>query len=231
MLGSKQTALRCCIRYLGRQEGRENLIKDHIRLFYLHERLLLSSDQSGDQKMSDRGDKEEDRAESPLSSCLSMKSDWSKGQPLLFSNEPGPSDQKMSDRGDKEENRAESPLSSCLSMKSDWSKGQPLLFSNEPGPSDPHSCAPLHSALVSSLYSPLLLRFDGGTSPLLVPPSSIPLSRAFMSDQTQRWPAVWCSTMCRVSRLTQLTPPAQCMTIHLQKMKKREALFNAQVFL
>ncbi|XP_060899505.1 NLR family CARD domain-containing protein 3-like isoform X7 [Labrus mixtus] len=136
MLGSKQTALRCCIRYLGRQEGRENLIKDHIRLFYLHERLLLSSDQSGDQKMSDGGDKEEDRAESPLSSCLSMKSDLSKDEPPLFSNEPGPSDQKMSDRGDKEENRAESPLSSCLSMKSDRSKDYPPDFSNEPGPSD-----------------------------------------------------------------------------------------------
>ncbi|XP_065811565.1 NLR family CARD domain-containing protein 3-like [Labrus bergylta] len=87
--------------------------------------------------MSDRGDKEEDRAESPLSSCLSMKSDRSKGEPPDFSNEPGPSDQKMSDRGDKEEDRAESPLSSCLSMKSDWSKDLPLVFSNEPGPSDP----------------------------------------------------------------------------------------------
>ncbi|XP_065811564.1 NLR family CARD domain-containing protein 3-like [Labrus bergylta] len=87
--------------------------------------------------MSDRGDKEEDRAESPLSSCLSMKSDRSKRLPLDFSNEPGPSDQKMSDRGDKEEDRAESPLSSCLSMKSDRSKGLPPDFSNEPGPSDP----------------------------------------------------------------------------------------------
>ncbi|XP_065811561.1 NACHT, LRR and PYD domains-containing protein 12-like [Labrus bergylta] len=86
--------------------------------------------------MSDRGDKEEDRAESPLSSCLSMKSDQSKRLPLVFSNEPGPSDQKMSDRGDKEEDRAESPLSSCLSMKSDQSKRLPLVFSNEPGPSD-----------------------------------------------------------------------------------------------
>ncbi|XP_060897546.1 NACHT, LRR and PYD domains-containing protein 12-like isoform X3 [Labrus mixtus] len=109
MLGSKQTALRCCIRYLGRQEGRENLIKDHIRLFYLHERLLLSSDQSGDQKMSDRGDKEEDRAESPLSSCLSMKSDLSKDPPLLFSNEPGPSDPQIT----KGSVSVEEQLSSC----------------------------------------------------------------------------------------------------------------------
>ncbi|KAM7018538.1 uncharacterized protein LKV04_005357 isoform 3-T4 [Tautogolabrus adspersus] len=87
--------------------------------------------------MSDRGDEEEHRAESPLSSCLSMKSDRSKDLPPAFSNEPGPSDQKMSDRGNKEEDRAESPLSSCLSMKSDWSKHLPVNFSNEPGPSDP----------------------------------------------------------------------------------------------
>ncbi|XP_065810456.1 protein NLRC3-like [Labrus bergylta] len=86
--------------------------------------------------MSDRGGKEEDRAESPLSSCLSMKSDWSKDHHPDFSNEPGPSDQKMSDRGGKEEDRAESPLSSCLSMKSDWSKDHHPDFSNEPGPSD-----------------------------------------------------------------------------------------------
>ncbi|KAM7369563.1 hypothetical protein PAMP_010880 [Pampus punctatissimus] len=36
-------------------------------------------------------DEEEDRAESPVSSCLSMKSDQSKTYPLTFSNEPGPS--------------------------------------------------------------------------------------------------------------------------------------------
>ncbi|XP_062263531.1 NACHT, LRR and PYD domains-containing protein 12-like [Platichthys flesus] len=66
------------------------------------------------------------RAESPGSSCLSLKSDWSKGFPLDFSNEPGPSTTKL---------RAESPGSSCLSLKSDWSKGFPLDFSNEPGPS------------------------------------------------------------------------------------------------
>ncbi|XP_060899849.1 NLR family CARD domain-containing protein 3-like isoform X4 [Labrus mixtus] len=87
--------------------------------------------------MSDGGGKEEDGAESPLSSCLSMKSDWSKDHHPDFSNEPGPSDKKMSDGGGKEEDRAESPLSSCLSMKSDWSKDHHPDFSNEPGPSDP----------------------------------------------------------------------------------------------
>ncbi|XP_056242668.1 protein NLRC3-like isoform X5 [Seriola aureovittata] len=34
----------------------------------------------------------EDRAESPGPSCLSMRSDWSKDEPPVFSDEPGPSD-------------------------------------------------------------------------------------------------------------------------------------------
>ncbi|XP_029921618.1 NACHT, LRR and PYD domains-containing protein 3-like, partial [Myripristis murdjan] len=58
--------------------------------------------------------------------CLSMKSDWSKGNPPVFSAEPGPSDC----------HRAESAVSSCLSMKSDWSKNEPPDFSTGPGPSD-----------------------------------------------------------------------------------------------
>ncbi|XP_049444943.1 NACHT, LRR and PYD domains-containing protein 12-like isoform X2 [Epinephelus fuscoguttatus] len=73
-------------------------------------------------------EEEEDRSDSPVSSCLSLKSDWSKGRlPPDFSNEPGPSDTKQ---------RSESPVSSCLSLKSDRSKGKPPEFSNEPGPSD-----------------------------------------------------------------------------------------------
>ncbi|XP_037648997.1 LOW QUALITY PROTEIN: NACHT, LRR and PYD domains-containing protein 12-like [Sebastes umbrosus] len=75
--------------------------------------------------MSDGVEEEEDRTESLVSGCLSMKSDRSKDQPPNVSNEPGPSDTK-----------AESPVPSCLSMKSDWSKGKPPDFSNEPGPSD-----------------------------------------------------------------------------------------------
>ncbi|XP_051249380.1 protein NLRC3-like [Dicentrarchus labrax] len=42
--------------------------------------------------MSDCVEEEEDRAESAVSSCLSMKSDRSKGLPPTFSNEPEPSD-------------------------------------------------------------------------------------------------------------------------------------------
>ncbi|XP_065812530.1 E3 ubiquitin ligase TRIM40-like [Labrus bergylta] len=59
--------------------------------------------------MSDRGDKEENRAESPLSSCLCMKSDRSKRFPLNFSNEPGPSDPQIT----KGSVSVEEQLSSC----------------------------------------------------------------------------------------------------------------------
>uniref|UniRef100_UPI0037E76A90 NLR family CARD domain-containing protein 3-like n=1 Tax=Semicossyphus pulcher TaxID=241346 RepID=UPI0037E76A90 len=77
-------------------------------------------------------EEEEDRAESGVSSCLSLKSDRSNDHPPFFSNEPGPSDTKVQPN----RQRAESAVSSCLSLKSDRSKGRPPLFSNEPGPSD-----------------------------------------------------------------------------------------------
>ncbi|XP_041816909.1 protein NLRC3-like [Chelmon rostratus] len=77
-------------------------------------------------------EEEEDRAESSASSCLSMKSDRSKGRPPDFSHEPGPSDTKVQ----YSRQRAESPASSCLSMKSDRSNDEPLNFSQEPGPPD-----------------------------------------------------------------------------------------------
>ncbi|XP_030606068.1 NLR family CARD domain-containing protein 3-like [Archocentrus centrarchus] len=73
-------------------------------------------------------EEEEGRAESPGSSCLSMKNDRSKDPPPDFSNEP--SDTK----GQQHRHTAESSVSSCLSMKSDDSKGLPPFFSNEPGP-------------------------------------------------------------------------------------------------
>ncbi|XP_051255354.1 uncharacterized protein LOC127362971 isoform X1 [Dicentrarchus labrax] len=52
---------------------------------------------TSDQKMSVCVEEEEDRAESVVSSCLSMKSDRSKGLPVVFSNGPGPSDSQLSD--------------------------------------------------------------------------------------------------------------------------------------
>ncbi|XP_053281687.1 NACHT, LRR and PYD domains-containing protein 12 isoform X2 [Pleuronectes platessa] len=81
--------------------------------------------------MSGYEEEEEDRAESPVFSCVSLKSDRSMNQPLTFSNEPGPSHTK----GQDHRLRAESPGSSCVSLKSYWSKDLPLDFSNEPGPS------------------------------------------------------------------------------------------------
>ncbi|XP_063760576.1 protein NLRC3-like isoform X2 [Eleginops maclovinus] len=69
----------------------------------------------------------EEEDKSPVSSCLSLKSDRSKDINPFFSDEPGPSDT---------ERRAEPPVPSCLSLKSDRSKDINPLFSDEPGPSD-----------------------------------------------------------------------------------------------
>ncbi|XP_034558860.1 NLR family CARD domain-containing protein 3-like [Notolabrus celidotus] len=105
--------------------------------------------------MSVRLEEEEDRAESPGPSCLSLKSDRSKDDFINFSPEAGPSDSQFRSKGQ----RAESPGPSCGALKTDWSKDhppdlsnepgtsyvslktdlskdEPLLFSNEPGPSD-----------------------------------------------------------------------------------------------
>uniref|UniRef100_A0A665STL4 RING-type domain-containing protein n=1 Tax=Echeneis naucrates TaxID=173247 RepID=A0A665STL4_ECHNA len=100
--------------------------------------------------MMDCNEKEEARPESPGSSCLSLKSDWSKDFiPPYFSNEPGPSETnqkvfpsqtksvlKMMDCDEEEEARPESAGSICLSLKSDWSKDHPLFFGDGPGPSE-----------------------------------------------------------------------------------------------
>ncbi|XP_053281069.1 NACHT, LRR and PYD domains-containing protein 12-like isoform X3 [Pleuronectes platessa] len=81
--------------------------------------------------MSGYEEEEEDRAESTVFSCVSLKSDKSMNQPLTFRNEPGPSTTKVQDH----RLRAESPEFSCVSLKSDWSMRHPPEFSNEPGPS------------------------------------------------------------------------------------------------
>ncbi|XP_075947409.1 NLR family CARD domain-containing protein 3-like [Anarhichas minor] len=95
------------------------------------EKLKAEAGLTSDQKMSGCEEEEEDRAESLVSGCLSMKSDRSKRLPLFFSKEPGPSDTQVQSR-----QRAESPGFICLSMKSDRSKDHPPVFSDEPGPSD-----------------------------------------------------------------------------------------------
>ncbi|XP_062283092.1 LOW QUALITY PROTEIN: NACHT, LRR and PYD domains-containing protein 12-like [Scomber scombrus] len=81
-----------------------------------------------DSKMSVHG-KEEGRAESPESSCVSL-SDQSIDNPLVFSDEPGPFNTNVHG---KEDGRAESPEPSCVSL-SDQSIENPLVFSDEPGP-------------------------------------------------------------------------------------------------
>ncbi|XP_069025010.1 protein NLRC3-like [Embiotoca jacksoni] len=63
------------------------------------------------QKMSVCAEEDEDRAKSPGSICLSLKSDWSKDLPLLFSTEPGPSDSKLRERRGVSE---EQQLSCCV---------------------------------------------------------------------------------------------------------------------
>ncbi|KAM9313577.1 protein NLRC3-like [Pholidichthys leucotaenia] len=87
-------------------------------------------------------EEEEDRAESGGSTCLSVRSDRSKGLPPLFSDEPEPSDSKLTDiiKMEEEEDRAESGGSTCLSMRSDGSKDHPPAFSDEPEPSDSKQC-------------------------------------------------------------------------------------------
>nr|WPK86648.1 NLRC3-like protein 96 [Sebastes schlegelii] len=120
--------------------------------FFSNEAGPSESKLTSDQKMIDCEEEEEDRAESLVSDCVTMKSDQFKGNPPDFSTEPGPSESKVTgsmgeppvfsnEAGPSESKvqsrrRAESPVPSCLSMKSDRSMGNPLDFSNEPGPSE-----------------------------------------------------------------------------------------------
>ncbi|KAM4592101.1 NACHT, LRR and PYD domains-containing protein 12-like isoform 2-T2 [Odontesthes bonariensis] len=71
------------------------------------------------------------RAESPTSDCLSVRSNWSIGEPPNLSDEAGPSGTK----GQHHRWRAESPTSNCLSVKSNWSIVEPPNLSDEAGPS------------------------------------------------------------------------------------------------
>ncbi|XP_034085437.1 NACHT, LRR and PYD domains-containing protein 12-like isoform X6 [Gymnodraco acuticeps] len=67
------------------------------------------------------------RAESPVPSCLSLKSDQSIDRFMDFRDQPGPSETKR---------RAESPVPSCLSLKSDQSIDRFMDFRDQPGPSE-----------------------------------------------------------------------------------------------
>ncbi|CAK6980068.1 NLR family CARD domain-containing protein 3-like [Scomber scombrus] len=62
---------------------------------------------------------QQQRADSPEPSCVSMKSDWSMDNPIRFK-DGQPADGRM------QQQRADSPEPSCVSMKSDWSMDQPF---------------------------------------------------------------------------------------------------------
>ncbi|XP_059410998.1 NACHT, LRR and PYD domains-containing protein 12-like [Carassius carassius] len=71
------------------------------------------------------------RSSSPDHSCVSLKSDRSKGPPPDLSNKPVTSDPRIF------MNRSSCPDHSCVSLKSDASKGPPPDLSNDPVTSDP----------------------------------------------------------------------------------------------
>ncbi|XP_075994122.1 protein NLRC3-like isoform X3 [Genypterus blacodes] len=64
------------------------------------------------------------RANSPGPSCMSMKSDWSMGQPMKFSDGQKSAEERV------HQQRADSPVPSCVSVKSDRSVSQPMKFSD-----------------------------------------------------------------------------------------------------
>ncbi|CAL8393205.1 unnamed protein product [Boreogadus saida] len=66
---------------------------------------------------------QQERADSPGPSCVSMKSDWSMDKPVRFKD----GNQSIEKRRVQQE-RADSPGPSCVSMKSDWSMDKPVRF-------------------------------------------------------------------------------------------------------
>uniref|UniRef100_A0A8C5CQ76 NACHT domain-containing protein n=1 Tax=Gadus morhua TaxID=8049 RepID=A0A8C5CQ76_GADMO len=65
---------------------------------------------------------QQQRADSPGPSCVSMKSDWSMGQPVNFK------DGRPSREERRRQQRADSPGPSCVSLKSDRSMDHPPVF-------------------------------------------------------------------------------------------------------
>ncbi|XP_048859422.1 NACHT, LRR and PYD domains-containing protein 3-like isoform X22 [Brienomyrus brachyistius] len=71
-----------------------------------------------------------ERADSPVPSCFSLKSDRSLAQPINFREGPFPTDRSVLMK------RADSPVPSCFSLKSDRSLAQPINFREGPFPAD-----------------------------------------------------------------------------------------------
>ncbi|KAK0153459.1 NLR family CARD domain-containing protein 3 [Merluccius polli] len=71
----------------------------------------------------EKSPEQQERADSPGPSCVSMKSDWSMDHPVSFKD----GNQSVEKRRVQQE-RADSPGPSCVSMKSDWSMDHPVSF-------------------------------------------------------------------------------------------------------
>ncbi|XP_047429081.1 NLR family CARD domain-containing protein 3-like [Mugil cephalus] len=67
----------------------------------------------------------QERMDSPPTSCVSMKSDWSMGLPFQFKG------QCSSETKPEKQERMDSPTPSCVSMKNDWSMGLPFQFKGQ----------------------------------------------------------------------------------------------------
>ncbi|XP_062389189.1 NACHT, LRR and PYD domains-containing protein 3-like [Sardina pilchardus] len=132
------------------------------------------------------------RPPSPVPSCVSMKSDQSKGNMPFFSSEPVPSGL------DPQIHRPPSPVPSCLSMKSDQSKGNMPLFSSEPVPSvldpqihRPPSPVPSCLSMKSDQSKGNMPFFSSEPVPSVLdpqthrPPSPVPSCLSMKSDQSK----------------------------------------------
>ncbi|XP_072567172.1 uncharacterized protein [Paramormyrops kingsleyae] len=107
-----------------------------------------------------------ERADSPVPSCVSLKSDKSIPLPLNFREGPFPTDQSVL------RERADSPVPSCVSLKSDKSIPLPLNFREGPFPTDQSvlreradSPVPSCVSLKSDKSIPLPLNFREGPFP------------------------------------------------------------------
>ncbi|XP_061584045.1 NACHT, LRR and PYD domains-containing protein 14-like isoform X2 [Cololabis saira] len=165
--------------------------------------------------MDDCVEKEEERPESPGSSCPSMKSDRSKDHPPYLSKEPGPSDTE----GRYRSRRPESPGSSCPSMKSDRSKDHPPYLSKEPGPSDtegryrsrrpesPGSSCPSMKSDRSKDHPPYLSKEPGPSDTEGKKPSCCPLCQDVLKDPVSTSCGHWFCRRCMSSYWDQSAPP------------------------
>ncbi|XP_076732443.1 protein NLRC3-like [Maylandia zebra] len=125
-------------------------------------------------------EEEEDRAESAGSSCLSVRSDRSKGLNPEFSGEPGAT------RGQ----RSQSAGSSCPSVRSDESKPQPPDFSGEPGQTRGQRSQSAESScpsVKSACYEPQPPDFSNEAGPMRVDQESseVPSGQPAQQHQTQ----------------------------------------------